>query len=205
MSSVAETSARPIIACFNKVNLSTLGSLSAQSIGVKDAFESGSCLAFGSSANFRSLERTDGAWRFRLGESPTWLHAPDWAAGFGTIDDGYDAERAGAYAGYIPVTADLLERGRSLAACRMEAVSLDAESDVFDKEWAAYWDTMPTSRSPTGMRHVVYMGDKGQRLVAQRESLGARWNALSARCDRYEGMSIDRGFAQFLFGNSLGS
>jgi hypothetical protein len=205
VTSVAETSARSVLACFNKTNLTSLGTLSPQSSDVKDAFESGSCLALASGAEARGLERSDGAWRFHLGDNAKWLYAPDWAAGFSSVDAGYDADRVQTYAGYIPVSATLIERGRGLAACRTEIESLDAESDVFDKQWAEYWDSLPSSRSPSGMRQVVYLGEKGQRLRAQRESLGIKWNELSARCDQYEAMSIDRGFAEYLFGGSVDS
>ncbi len=202
--SAADSGSRLVIACFNPSHLGALSS-SPQSTAVKEAFDAGSCLALSSGNDVRSLERSDGAWRFHIGASAKWLYAPEWGASVGSAASSYDGARADAYADYVPVTTALLERGHGLASCREEAVSLDSQSDSFDKEWAEYWDTMPDSRSPSGMRHVVYMADKGQRLIAQREALGARWNELTARCEKFEGMSIDKGFAEFLFGDSLES
>lgn len=185
----AESAAQPVIACFKPADLAALETSSPQSASVKEAFSSGRCVAFASSSEVRSLEKTSDGSRFHLGESPAWFYAGDWSA-----------DALAAYAQYVPVTDALLVNGRNLAACAQDARQLDARSDAFDREWSEYWASFPSQGGPAGMRYIAYLGPKGQRLSAEREALSASWNDLQTRCEAYQPIAVHKSFAEFLFG-----
>ena len=48
------------------------------------------------------------------------------------------------------------------------------------------------------MKHIIYVGDEGPRLFAEKAELDARWIKLDARCGAGQNLNVDSAFADFL-------
>jgi hypothetical protein len=185
--------ARPIYACFSPQNAAVIGRLGAGDGSVRHGFEMGACLALPAGTPVTDVDRAGPLWRFRaLGAKP-YLYAADWAAGFhpyaGPMPPGFER--------YLPVTANLLAAGRTYAQCAEDGRKLDERIEDHRRRWREYesWSRgHPNNSTP---KIVIYLGDRGPKLMREAEDLRREAARLDARCSTVADMEADNDFLTF--------
>ena len=165
----------PVFACFNATQAQAIGLTGAGTKEAQDAFAYGACLALpaGTDVNGDRVSLNGGT-----------LYAVD--------------ARADGFSRYLPVTASLLERGRALMHCSTDAAALQSDIDNFTPRWRGYWMKHIPPFDNGSMKYIIYVGDEGPRLFAEKAELDARWLKLNTRCGEGQNLNVDSAFAEFL-------
>jgi hypothetical protein len=164
--------------CFDAATAAAVSSRGANDSQVARAFESGACAVSG------------------LGLS---------GAGHSLVRFSSAAAEAAMVAAYAATTAALKDRVTNFHQCYASSEALMTEYAGWRERWERFEATIPRGVTKQAMRTVIYLTDKGPRLIAEEADIRSRAAANESRCKPYQSIDVDGRFWSLVTGEAGGA